>query len=146
MTPAAVAALENLTMELQVELSESDQGLRDVVVNAVCPGVADTASFWHLEPRGYIEVGARASPHVGSSCARALVASSGQAGDGPAGDGLGFRELRVERGAKPARDLHPHATPCGSPNRLHPGAGSSVDRRCPFPVRPRSRAPRPTAM
>lgn len=50
---AAKAALETLTMELQVELDDAG---RDIVVNAVCPGVVDTASFWYFERRGAIEL------------------------------------------------------------------------------------------
>lgn len=49
---AAKAALETLTMELQVELDASGY---DVVVNSVCPGVVDTASFWYFERKGLIE-------------------------------------------------------------------------------------------
>lgn len=49
---AAKAALESLTRELQVELE--DEG-RDIVVNAICPGVVDTTSFWFFQKRGLIE-------------------------------------------------------------------------------------------
>lgn len=49
---AAKAALENLTMELQVELDGTGH---DIVVNSVCPGVVDTASFWYFQRRGLIE-------------------------------------------------------------------------------------------
>lgn len=49
---AAKAALETLTMELQVELDDAGQG---IVVNTVCPGVVDTASFWYFERKGLIE-------------------------------------------------------------------------------------------
>ncbi len=50
---AAKAALETLTMELQIELSDAG---RDVVVNSVCPGVVDTDSFWYFERKGLIEL------------------------------------------------------------------------------------------
>lgn len=49
---AAKAALETLTMELQVELDDDGH---DIVVNTVCPGVVDTASFWFFERHGSIE-------------------------------------------------------------------------------------------
>jgi enoyl-[acyl-carrier protein] reductase III len=50
---AAKAALETLTMELQVELDDDGH---DIVVNSVCPGVVDTASFWFFERHGHIEL------------------------------------------------------------------------------------------
>lgn len=49
---AAKAALETLTLELQVDMDDAGTG---VVVNAVCPGVVDTDSFWFFERRGLIE-------------------------------------------------------------------------------------------
>ncbi len=49
---AAKAALETLTLELQVEMDDADTG---IVVNAVCPGVVDTDSFWFFERQGLIE-------------------------------------------------------------------------------------------
>lgn len=49
---AAKSALETLTMELQVELEDTGSG---IVANAICPGVVDTASFWHFERKGLIE-------------------------------------------------------------------------------------------
>lgn len=50
---AAKAALETLTMELQVELDAAGEG---IVVNALCPGVVDTASFWYFQRKGKIEI------------------------------------------------------------------------------------------